>query len=115
MSQRCDIRCTTLRVDTMHSLKKDVITVEGDLIVEGKLTATNLDLDRDSIIDEVLDGLPFGPLEKCHGCDRKSYGFQWDAVGAEGGESDRQMCLECMYQVMRVERVKRAQHDLETK
>ena len=78
--------------------------IKGDLDVRGKI-------ENQGLVKQVLDALPFGPIEKCHGCNSKSFGFQWDTEmeGEKEGEVvniDRQMCLECLYNVMLIERVR---------
>lgn len=92
------------------------LQVTGSLRCEDIISDSLVDIISDSILDKLLSRLPFGPIKECHGCERESYGFVWDCEmkveeGDEddGGEVERQMCLECLYQVMLVERVRARQ------
>jgi len=98
---------TNVRVDKQLVVKGDT-TITGDLQVGGKVITS--DVDRESIVKEVLDALPFGVLDNCHGCDKKSYGFMWEVSELNNTKDvERQMCLECLYQIMLIERVKQAE------
>ena len=66
--------------------------------------SNNSDLEN-RIFKRVLDALPFGSLENCHGCDSKSYGFKW-ALEVETKEVLREMCLECLYRIMQIDKIK---------
>ena len=57
--------------------------------------------------------LPIGRLEKCDGCDQTSVGFFWETeVETDEGKLasvDKQMCFECLWDCMMINRVRRAQ------
>ena len=57
--------------------------------------------------------LPIGRLEKCDGCDQESVGFFWETeVETDEGNLasvDKQMCFECLWDCMMINRVRRAQ------
>ena len=86
---------------------REDLNVTGNLVVGGELTLGDTPMTdfTSKIVGSVMDALPFGPLNNCHGCNSKSYGFSWDAT-VNGDSAEREMCLECLYNCMLVERVK---------
>jgi len=75
-------------------------TILGNLKVDGSIECENLG--------------PLGPLEKCDGCEQGSYGFKWELTDENQGEEaciERQMCFECLYEVMLIEKVRKREHE----
>jgi len=92
-------------------MKSDTVVLTSDMDISGDTVGV---IDRDSIVKEVLASMPWGPLEKCHGCDNASLGFKWDVEEEDGTKYERQMCLECLYRGMLVERTRKAEFDRKT-
>ena len=87
------------------------LCITGDLMVDGLVTCVGLN--KASIVKEVMEALPWGTIDKCHGCDQPSFGFVWDAVNEKQKKVERQMCLECLYQGMLVESARKRDFDKE--
>ena len=81
----------------------DIIATDITLEVKGNLKVDGL-IDCDNIG-------PLGPLEKCDGCENSSYGFKWELTDEDNISIERQMCFECLYNIMLIEKVKQREHN----